>query len=182
MGFYVFLSKQRMGLTENWNVNMCIEEILDRILSEQFFDTIRTKECFGYIVNGGLTCFGDPAYYYRTYKFIIQSPNKSTDEMIEKTKEYINNMSEKIKALTPEEFDQIIHTCIEPLLYPFKNLRELSGYYFEQIISYYDCFNLNNILIETYKSLSKEDLVELYENKFIKNRKSIIVVVNGVVN
>lgn len=175
VAYHIELLKLQIGKTKNWNKNFCIIQILDTIIGDKYFDTLRTQEEFGYVVNGSCREFGDPRYITYFYKYLVQSPSHTIDEIIDRTTLFIDDFLNILNKLDKQTFDAYILGCITPLSYPFSNITDLSEYYFSQIEQEYYNFNLNDVLIRTFKIIEKNDIIEFYKKIFMKHRKSIIV-------
>lgn len=174
--YYVFISKLKYGLSLNWNKYICLLNILDRIISTDYFDTLRTKEEFGYICSGYINIVGDRRYMSRYYTFTVQSPNKKPDEIISRTERFLLEMKDRLSNLNDEEFDDIKDALTSSLEAPFNNLEEMASFVFSsEIETEYTAFNLKDALIETYRELNKDDLIDFFHDKFLINRKSLAV-------
>jgi insulysin len=179
VGFYCFISKMIYGVTEKWDKYICLINILDNIISSSYFDTLRTKEKFGYIVKGSKYDVGDKRCMSKYYVFIVQSPEKTVENIIDRTKQFIIDFKNELLKLTNENIKELAHACITGLLAPPHNLAELADFAFMmEIQSNYLSFDLKNVLVQTYNTITKDDLLKFYDDKFI-NRKSLIIGIRG---
>jgi secreted Zn-dependent insulinase-like peptidase len=136
---------------------------------------LRTQEKYGYIVGSSNDNVGDSRYLTKYYTFTVQSPHKSAIEIIDRTKTYIVEFKNVLSSLTDNDFDNLRNACISLLLSPFRNLEELSHYVFNQEIeTEYTTFDLRKILLQTYRTLTRDDLLIFYDEKFI-NMRSLAV-------
>jgi insulysin len=180
MAYYVFITKLKYGMSENWNKYICLLNVLDKIISTEYFDTLRTKEEFGYIANSTVNSFGNQKYLSRYYSFVVQSPHKSAEETIERTKKFLIEAKEKIKNLPEDEFEDIIGAMVSSLKSPFNNLNEMASFIFKsEIETEYRSFDLKEVLIESYESIDKNDLLKFYDDKFLNNRRSLAIGLKG---
>jgi secreted Zn-dependent insulinase-like peptidase len=167
-------------MSENWNKYICLLNVLDKIISTEYFDTLRTKEEFGYIANSTVNSFGNQKYLSRYYSFVVQSPHKSAEETIERTKKFLIEAKEKIKNLPEDEFEDIIGAMVSSLKSPFNNLNEMASFIFKsEIETEYRSFDLKEVLIESYESIDKNDLLKFYDDKFLNNRRSLAIGLKG---
>jgi secreted Zn-dependent insulinase-like peptidase len=174
----IFIEKIQYGVTENWNRYVCLLSVLDNIISTNYYDNLRTKEKYGYVVGSSKFNAGDGRCLSKYYKFVTQSPHKSAKEIIERTKLFITQFKDVLDKLTDAEFLELKTACINELSSPYRNLGEKSNFIFEsEIETDYTAFNLKDVLIQTYKSLTKEDLVSFYHDKFI-NLRSVSIGIN----
>lgn len=179
-GYYVFIEKIKYGLSLNWNKHICLLNVLDTIISTDYFDELRTQEEFGYICNGSVESYGNKRCYARFYKFIVQSPHKTPDEILERTEKFINDCKTKLENITTEELQDIITAKISTLNAPFNNLNEMANFIFGyEIETGYESFNLKDILVDTYNKISKRDIKNFFNDKFIENRKYVTVGLQG---
>lgn len=163
----------------NWNFNLCLINLLEKIVSEQYFDYMRTKHNFGYIVSAVSDTCGDPKCENFYFKFVVQSPSKLPEEIIEKTNRFRSKFRNTIISMKDQNFKNIVDGCISILLYPFDNITDLSEYYFKQIESQYCKFNFKEILIDTYKKINKNTLLEFYDKYIINNKNTLIISILG---
>jgi len=179
MGYYVLFDKLKLGTTKNWNKIVCLSNIIDSIIGTDYFDKLRTKEKFGYVVNGSIQSFGNKKCVSRYYVFIAQSPHKSTQEMVDRTNKFLIETREKIIKLSQDDIDKITKSFISILESPYNNLLEMSKYVFDlEIESEYYKFDMKKVLIETYKKILVDDVIIFYDKYFI-NKKTIAIVIEG---
>lgn len=179
-GMFVFLDKIKIGVN-NWNRMICLRQILSSIIGNKYFDTLRTKESFGYIVKGHPQNHGNNKCQALYYNFLTQSPHKKSSEIKDRTIKFLVEFRNHLENMSNEEFNEIIKGCISSLEHPFKNIGSMAEYFNFQIMSEYYAYDFNLVLISTYKTLTKNDLIEFYIDKFLENRKSNIIILDGIV-
>lgn len=163
--------------------NICLLNLLDNIMSVEYFNTLRTQEEFGYIVKALQYNYGKPEYSHRYYGFLVQSPHKTTEEIIKRTKEFIVSFEKNINDMSDKTFDDIRQSAITLLMSPSNNIIEEADLIFNNEIATGYC-NINNFSYkkdkkEQYEKLTKEELKNFYTNCFLKNKRFIIVGVEG---
>lgn len=179
IGYYVFFDKLRLGTTKDWNKIVCLSNIIDNLLGVEYFDRLRTKEKYGYIVNGTIQSFGDKKCLSRYYVFTAQSPHKSAKQMIERTNDFLIEIREKLIKLSQDDINRIIQSFVSVLEAPYNNLTELTQYVFDlEIESEYYKFDSKKIFIDTYKKVLVDDVIKFYDKYFI-NKKMIAIGING---
>lgn len=178
MVYCIELCKLKIGVTENWNKIFCIISLLDNMIGDKYFDALRTREEFGYIVNGKSKQMGDPRFYTYYYKFLVQSPIKTPSEIITRTELFIEEYEKILMSTTDNEIQEYIQGCASSFKFPFTNLSELTSYYFSQFEQDYYKFDLKQVLIKTYEKITKADIVNFYKNTFMENKKSIIFAID----
>jgi len=164
---YLFIDKIIYG-SNNFDTNICLTNMLDLCISTEYFDQLRTKEKFGYVVKANTFDTNDLISKY--YRFLIQSPDKKPKFMIDRTRKFIRDFRINLEKLSNKEFDEIRKSCILVLMTKFNNVRELSDYLLKQMMCNYFKFDLREILCERYKKLTKYDLIQFYDNKLINGK------------
>ena len=139
-----------------------------KILSQIFFDTLRTKKQLGYLVNMSMAAYRNK--YYVTQK--IQS-DKDIDTIINSVIEFNSNI--KI-YLEESDFKNFIISIKKDLLEPDYSLSEKINKYLPEITIHEYLFNRNFILSEQIDKISKEDVIS-YFNQLMQ--KSIKVIIKG---
>jgi secreted Zn-dependent insulinase-like peptidase len=178
VGYYIFIGKIKYGVTENWNRSVCLLNVLNKIIGTEYFDQLRTQEKFGYVVSSSIHDVGDKRLLSKYYKFVVQSPNKKPDEIVKRTTNFIDTFKKNLHNLSSDEFSKIVKGCITALMMEYNNLDEMASFVNLQIDTEYLTFDLKNVLVQTYSELTKDDLLDFYEEKFI-NKKAIIVCLDG---
>lgn len=174
MAYYIYIDKIVYGMSKNWNKNICLLKILQSVMSSEYFDELRTQENYGYICSGFEYVTGYSAQSLFYYKFLVQSPDKNVDNIIDRTSKFIKDFKIKLNKLTINEFNKIIKSCIDVLMDNISNLTDYMDFYNDQLVANYLSFDLKENLITTYKLLKKKDLIEFYDEKFI-NKKTIVI-------
>jgi secreted Zn-dependent insulinase-like peptidase len=124
------------------------------------------------------TC-GDPKCENHYFKFVVQSPNKLPEEIMDKNKRFCTKFRNKLVSIKDQDIKDIIDGCVNVLLYPFDNITDLSEYYFKQIENKYYKFDLKEILINTYKIINKNSLLEFYDKYIINNKNTLNIGIIG---
>jgi secreted Zn-dependent insulinase-like peptidase len=175
-GYYVFIDKYDYKQINSWIKDYCCLNLLHNIISTEYFDQLRTKETFGYVVNSRLIQIGSkitPLYFYC---FLVQSPHKSTDEITKRTKKFISDFSEKIKNLSMKEIETIKNSYITTLLSKFNNFNEYCNNIFNnEIETNYLNYNLREVIAESCKKIKKQDLIDFFKIKFLNNDRVLIL-------
>jgi insulysin len=142
--------------------------LLVTILSEPFFNELRTKHQLGYIVN--LYCTNYRNKYYLVE--VIQSEKKirEVEEKINLFNKDINNIINKC------DFKSVVKTFRNSLLEPENSLNEKFNIFLNEIVSRDYLFNRKQIFLSELSKIKICDLnifVDTYINN--KNRKIIII-------
>lgn len=178
MKYLLYIDSIAYGTTHNWNKTICLLKLLNSKLSSAYFDSLRTKEKFGYIVDGNIESYGNLLFSSIYYVFTVQSPGKKPQEIINRTNEFILNFKNVLVEMTDNEFSEIVNGCISSVSEDYNNMSEESSHNMTQISNGFFSFNIKKVFAETLKKLKKEELVAFYDKKFI-NRNSIVVCFEG---
>lgn len=174
--YNVFLAKLRYGKTNEWDKQICMLNILDSVMSTEYFDQVRTKDGFGYIVYSSKKTYGSTIDSSKYYSFVVQSPHKTPEEIIQRTEKFIVEYRSKLSTLTETELYEIVDALISQLDAPFNNLEEMSSFVFErEICAELYSFNLKRKLIDTYRNVTIGDIVKFYDDKFMNDKVAIVV-------
>lgn len=158
---------------KNWIKYSCLLNIIDKIIGPHFFNTLRTKEKYGYIVNSSVKSSGDKLYQTKYYNFIVQSQDFTKSQIIDRITKYINEFNTEI--ITKEILSNIINSFIISLKSPFSNIFEHTMFLFDEIIEMnYDNFDLKQIYIKAYQNINIDDVVNFYNEYFITNKKYVV--------
>ena len=171
VGTYLFIDN--MKYITNSIYNMCALEILSKLMSQEYFYQLRTVEKFGYIVGSNINTITNCNTRYLYYRFVVQS-QKSIDKIISRTLEFIGDFSKKLSLVTNSEFEDVVNACIKNQEEPTINLNELANEKFFEIQHNINKFNFKSLLIDCYKTIKLENIVEFYSDKFLNNTKIII--------
>lgn len=153
--------------------NYVILRIIHSIISSVFFDTLRTKECYGYIVSSSVSNFTNNTINNLYYNFVVQSSVKDNNNIKERISKFIIDYYDEIINLKEETIRNICETNINIFLAPFQNLIHESYYHFDCIRGS-DYIDKKKILIELYKNIKKEEIIDFYKDKFL-NRNSFVI-------
>ncbi|QKF94496.1 peptidase M16 [Fadolivirus algeromassiliense] len=141
--------------------------ILHDIVSEQYFDQLRTKEQLGYVAQSYVYNYGnDTEQPFTTYNFCVQSPNKDTSYLRERTMRFIKEFRDYLVNESEESINNIIQSQIMQLEKPFQNLKKSYGHNFNCIALYNGNFNIRKDKIEFLKNVNKEMLITFYDTFF----------------
>lgn len=139
-----------------------------RILSQEFFDELRTKKQFGYLVSMSMASFRNK--YYITQK--IQS-EKSIDEIIKNINEFNTRIG---KYLKKSEFEIFKESIKKELLEPEYSLSDKVNKFLPEITSHEYIFNRHLLLYEQVNNVSQKDIIDYFNNMLLTPVK---VIING---
>ncbi|KAF1343553.1 STE23-like protein [Delphinella strobiligena] len=161
-------------LADPQNVNHCVDYQLwtglasDRelrakllvfahIADEPCFDTLRSKEQLGYVVQSGATMLATVA----GFKIIIQS-ERHPDYLEKRIELFLHKLGKQIEEMSEEEFEKNKGAVIGKREEKLKNLNQESGRFWHHITSEAYDFELVNRDVEHIRPLTKSQLVDFF--------------------
>ncbi len=159
----------------NDDKNNLLNQILVTILSDSFFDQLRTKKQLGYLVECSRTKYSFLEKNNGIIKFTIQSSTYDSEYLQTQINEYIENIYE---SLDQKSFDNCVESIITKLQQPFQSLSASFDYNFNKIFDRRFRFDSNMRNIEIAKQLKYQDLLQYVRDNIVNNQKKIILNVN----
>ena len=144
-------------------------KILHEILNEKFYDQLRTKETFGYIVSLVLS----ESYGSYCLLAIIQSNSKIPEICAERVRKFIKDSLQKIKEITDSEFKSYIDSRFVSESKKDDNLNESFLRNWDEISKNRYKFDIKEKNCEILKNCTKEEFIKFYEKYFI-NEASVL--------
>ncbi|KAF7682421.1 A-factor-processing enzyme [Astathelohania contejeani] len=147
----------RIGELKNYKLT-ALARVITNHASNRFFDTLRTKESFGYIVS----CQVRPILSNLFIVFLVQSQRKN-----EEINERINLFFEELlNNITIEDFEVSKNAVIGDLEIKYKSLNGLGNFLWGMKMNEYWDLNYHENMIKSVKELKFEDINEI---RSIKN-------------
>lgn len=158
----------------------CLTSMLDNLISTEYFDQLRTKEMFGYIVSGklvkieeyGIDVVAKESFFYC---FLVQSPHKTVEEITERTIQFIDSYSVKLKNMSDVDSNIAFSSYMTLLDKKFNNLCDMASYTFSTTIENELKLDYKDVLKESCRTLTKKDFYDFYFDKFVNNRIQIVI-------
>ena len=167
------LGYMRPDINNEYTKILSYIDVLNLIISEQFFDQLRTKEQLGYIVQGYKSSYGNTQEQpFVTYDFCVQSPHKDGNYLKERTMRFIKEFREYLLQKSEDSINKVIQAQILSLEAPFQNLETYASYNFIVISQYCSNFNFRNDKKTIMKTINKENLVKFYDDYFSLSNNS----------
>lgn len=144
--------------------------LITTILSEPFFDNIRTKDQLGYLVKMSYT-------NYRDEYFIIQKiqSDKSVKFVEDRLKLFNSKIMNMIKSI---DIDKFILTLRKQITEPDTSLSEKFLRYLPEISLRQYLFNRKDLLLLQLDKITRDD-VKNFIKKYINNNNRVKVIING---
>ena len=163
-------------LSDPANVNHCIEyyvqvgPLVDRVLTAKLlllaqmtdelgFDQLRTKEQLGYIVFTG----AKKSATMGGYRVIIQS-EKPTKYLEERINAFLAFFADKLKEMSPEDFESHKKSLINKRLEKLKNLGQECNRFWQHISSEFFDFKSVDVDVAHIKPLTKDDMIAFFQH------------------
>ncbi len=162
--------------TEEWYNNIAFVVILNAMSTNQYFNSLRTKDQLGYIVNTKIVYLGHNNYKICGLRFLVQSPTKNNDFLFKRTLSFIKNeLYTYIEKLTNEDLEEYKSGEISSLLEKFNNLQELNLYISVHIFDRLFIFNYRDELVKYIKTFDKNKFMEYYEKLILNSDKYMMI-------
>jgi nardilysin len=144
--------------------------LLHKIITQLFFDILRSEKQLGYLVKLTIQNYGNE--YYIAQK--IQS-GKSVKSVMKEINVFNKNIQTYIKN---SEFKKIKETVIMGLNQPDYNINDKIDKYLPEIIKRTYLFNRIQLILDQVQQLTKDDILQFAKQVFDKSNR-VIVVING---
>ena len=165
-----------IGKTD-WNKKLCLINIINTFLADKFFDELRTKEQLGYIVSTHKYAVGDLKHYIMQ-SFMVQTNKQTSDYLTVRIKKFIHDRYSEIKSVSQNILEDIINSQINILLQPKHNLYEYALFMYDITFNKNKTYDYIETLIETYKSITRDDIIMFYDKYFIQAANTWTVQIN----
>ena len=143
--------------------------ILSVSLGQKFYDQIRTKQQFGYLVSANKSSYQNDIYYFKQK---VQS-SKSIKEIEDAIVNFNNNF---LKNITEEDFKKYLETSKNILDERDNSTRELFGRYFDEIYYNKFLFNRRELLKQYINKITFSEFKKFFENKIINGKLSKLII------
>lgn len=151
--------------------------LVEAILSDNFFEDLRTKQQLGYIVGMSLGILDNVHNSGITLTFCVQSDLYGGKDLYEKIDKFIKN-NNIIDQLSDDDFDDFKTSLINDLLKPKQNIMEELILDLSPILSDDLMFDRSQLIADRIKSYTIDELRNFY-NTTIINGKPIVSMVYG---
>jgi len=179
MTFTYDLFRLRKSYTGHWKSKLLFLRLCNKMLSNKYFNKLRTEQQLGYIVKTRALMIDNNNYQSGMLQFLIQSPTKSADYLEKQTKKFITEESFRImNSMTEEEFNKYIEGEKMILKQEFNNLSEFSLYYMGGIIDESFYFDLRHALLKKISKFSLKKFKNLFDMYIIQNESIYIMHIN----
>lgn len=151
----------------------CKLSLIDQILSEPFFDQLRTKEQLGYVTY----CHSREYSGVHGFNFVIQS-DYNVDYLESRIENFLGWAKSHLQNITDEEFESERKALLTKILKKKKKLFEYSSYLWAEIKKEIYHFQKKEDYAQVVKTLTKEDIASFF-NKHLSadssDRKKMVI-------
>jgi len=146
--------------------------LLLQILENPFFNQLRTIDQLGYVVYITLS----RNLRIPGLRFVIQSPVKAPEQLLERINVFIEQQYEQIKAMDEASLEEYKQAILTRLLEKDKRLSERTQRYRNSLALKYLNFNHRQELATAIGALTLEDVSKYYQVLLLDNDKRRIIV------
>jgi len=145
--------------------DICLLDFLTNILSEDFFDELRTNQQLGYIVSLDTTI----SKQVTGLTFLVQSSEKSPEYIYKKINEFIFDSVKEIEEMDEETFERYKESVLDDLKVKdlifydeaFRNIEEIRNKTY--------IFDRTKNQIKIVEGITKKEVLDFYNHHIIKN-------------
>lgn len=152
----VYLQVGMQNIKEN-----ALLDLMAQIVSEPFFNILRTKEQLGYIVHSGVLRSNGT----QGIRFIVQS-DKSPDYLEARTEAYVNHIEEMLVNMQECEFEKHKDALKTKKLEKPKKMKAQAARYWSEISSKQYMFERDEIEAQELSGIKKDELIDFYKQYF----------------
>ena len=146
-------------------------ELLNSVISEPFFEDLRTKQQLGYIVSTGVKAIGNT----RTLSFVVQSNVAPASKLTDAAWKFIQNVrSTYLEPLNEGDIGVYVKGLVDAKTEPDKRLSIEVTRNWSEISSGRFQFNRLQAEAAAALNLSKEDLLLYWDDLFTNNGRILI--------
>jgi len=150
-------------------------EILSAIVSEPFYNQLRTQQQLGYIVSSGIRGLEET----RTIAFVVQSGKEPVSKLTKEILKYLDSIGDYLaNDVSRATFGTYVKALIDRKTEPEKQLAAETTRHWNEIASGKFLFNRTAIEVQAALDLTKDDLIKLwntlYYNGDTKERRILI--------
>ena len=168
----------QLGLRGDWKRDVVID-LLSEILSEPTFHELRTVQQLGYMVFQGLETVGNT----REMSFVVQSADVGAEELLRRVRQFLVDFSAKhLSGLTDQKLENYVNSLSALKAEPETRLVSRYNRFWREICDRSYEYKRNQLEIEALKTVTKEDVIEVFDEFFADSgsqRRCVISLVHG---
>ncbi|KAK4775970.1 hypothetical protein SAY87_023931 [Trapa incisa] len=153
-------------------------QLLSLIAEQEAFHQLRTVEQLGYITS--LAVRDD--YGVGGLEFIVQSTSKDPKQVDSRVENFLRLFESKLYEMKKDEFESSVNELVAVKLQKFKNLREESNFYWNEICLGTFRFSRVESEVSALRQLTQQELIDFFDDHIkvgAKKKKKLSIRVYG---
>jgi insulysin len=146
-------------------------ELVSSIVSEPFYEELRTRQQLGYIVSSGVKPVGKT----KTMGFIVQSSTAKNEKLTKEIIKYLDRIRSDLEKVSRGDFAVYVKSLIDRKTEPDKTLAAETTRNWAEIASGRLEFDRTQREVSALLSLEKEDLVDFWDNFYVKDGRRVLI-------
>lgn len=155
-------------------LNIALADLIEQIMTEPLFDTLRTKQQLGYVVQ----CDVRQTSGILGYTITVQSADHTAEEVVESVESFLTTFADNLGTMDSATFESHVESLVNIKLEPDINLQAASHRIWYELEHCRYSFDLNSKLVGKLKSVTHKQMVEFYSKHFLcssASRKALCV-------
>jgi insulysin len=171
-----FIGGLDLSVLDNIKIKIMLE-LTQLIISEPFYDTLRTKKQLGYVVHSKTKAVGGPQNNdYNMHNFIIQSHLHHANTLAKYIRKFLLKFFEHLKQLAHDEFDNYKSSLKKLLNKKFNDIFDHFLYDLFTITSRKMNFNFRDQGTKIIDDLKLDDIIKFYDDHYINNKSVCFII------
>lgn len=159
------------GLSEDPKEHVLME-IIGAIVSEPFYEDLRTKQQLGYIVSAGVRAVGKT----KSLGFIVQSASAKNEKLTSEILKYLDGVrSRNLEKLGNADFAVYVKSLIDRKTEPDKQLATETTRNWAEISSGRLQFDRAQKEVAALLDLKKEDLLDFWDRLYVGDGRRVLI-------
>lgn len=154
-----------------------VYRVMAQILSSPFYETIRTNQQMGYIVQA----MAYPILDVPALAFIVQSPDNSQEEIDSAVQSFLESQLERLESMSSDRFERQKEAVISRIDEDETRLSEVADRYWQEIDRKNRGFDTREKLISSIRDLDQDRLVEVFREQVLENPRQLLINANSKV-
>jgi len=156
----------------NYSLFIAFGTLLNTITNMTYFNSLRTIDQLGYIVNTKIIYIGTTGNKICGFRFLVQSHKQDSKFLFKRTKKFIKKeLYTLIKNMTDDDLNDYKKGEISILSEKFNNLQEMDLYLCNNIFDGSFTFDFKDKLIESIEKINITDFTKMFEELILQSNK-----------
>ncbi|WIO74702.1 insulinase family protein [Porticoccaceae bacterium LTM1] len=149
--------------------------LLSQIMHQQYFNSLRTEQQLGYIVQAGAKRSDRTPGII----FVVQSPTASAAEVEAATDKFLPEFQQVLNGMTDAMLEPLKQATLAQLMQEPQNVAEKVGRFWQDLRDDYPNFDSREKSIEALKNITMKDVQDAYNEIIIENPHAVSVIAPG---